>query len=110
MADIHIDREHTLGLPAARQIAAQWARQAETQFGLECRYQQGAVADVLSFSRNGIQGTLRVTKDGFELAAKLGFLFAAFKEKIEAKMVKHLDALIASKPVAGRAGSRDKTL
>jgi len=109
MADIHIDREHALGLPAARQIAAQWAQQAETQFGLECNYQEGAVADVLSFSRNGIQGTLKVTEDGFELAAKLGFLFAAFKEKIEAKIIKNLDALIASKPAARRAGSGDKT-
>ena len=100
MADIHIDREHTLGLPAARQIAFQWAEQAETQFGMECTYEEGTASDLVSFSRTGVHGTLTVTKDGFELAAKLGFLLGAFKEKIEAEIVKNLDALMASKAAA----------
>ena len=114
MADIHIDREHTLGLPAARQIAVQWAEQAEAQFGMECTYAEGTTSDLLSFSRTGVHGTLSVTKDGFELAAKLGFLFGAFKEKIETEIARNLDALIASKAAAPKvtakkAGARKNT-
>ena len=114
MADIHIDREHTLGLQAARQIAVQWAKQAETQFGMDCTYEEGDNGDLVSFSRTGVHGTLTVTKDGFELAAKLSFLFGAFKEKIEAEIVKNLDTLIASKAAAPKvtakkAGARKNT-
>ena len=114
MADIHIDREHTLGLQAARQIAVKWAAQAEAQFGMECRYQEGDASDLLSFSRSGVRGTLSVTKDGFVLAAKLGFLLGAFKEKIQAEIVKNLDTLIASKAAAPKvtakkAGARKNT-
>ena len=114
MADIHIDREHTLGLHEARQIAFQWAEQAETEFGMECTYEEGDDSDLVSFNRTGVHGTLTVTKDGFELAAKLGFLLGAFKEKIEAEIVKNLDTLIASKAAASKvaakkAGARKKT-
>lgn len=103
MADIHIDREHTLGLHEARQIAFKWAEQAEAEFGMECTYEEGTTSDLVSFSRTGVHGTLSVTDDGFELAAKLGFLLGAFKEKIEAEIVRNLDALIARKAAAPKA-------
>ncbi len=97
MADIHIDRAHTLGLPEARQIAVQWAEQAKAKFGMECTYEEGPTRDLVSFSRTGVHGTLSVTQDGFELQAKLGFLLGAFKEKIEAEIVRNLDSLMATK-------------
>ena len=100
MADIHIDREHTLGLHEARQIAFQWAEQAEAQFGMECTYEEGTTSDLVRFNRTGVHGTLSVTADSFELAAKLGFLLGVFKEKIEAEIVKNLDTLITSKAAA----------
>jgi len=103
MADIHIDRPHTLGLHQARLIAFQWAEQAEAEFGMECTYEEGPTSDLVSFSRTGVHGTLSVTKDGFELAAKLGFLLGAFKEKIETEIVRNLDALMATKAAAPRA-------
>ena len=31
MPDIHIQRDHSLGLPAARKIAFQWAEQVEEE-------------------------------------------------------------------------------
>jgi putative polyhydroxyalkanoate system protein len=113
MADIHIDREHTLGLQEARQIAFNWAEQAEAEFGMECTYEEGTTSDLVSFSRLGVHGTLSVTADRFELAAKLGFLLGAFKEKIEAEIVRNLDALIARKAgthksAAKKAGPRKK--
>ena len=114
MADIHIDREHTLGLHEARQVAFKWAEQAEAEFGMECTYEEGTTSDLVSFNRTGVHGTLSVTKDSFELAAKLGFLLGAFKEKIEAEIVKNLDTLIAGKAAAPKAaakkaGARKKT-
>jgi putative polyhydroxyalkanoate system protein len=89
-----------LGLPAARKLAFKWAEQAEQDFDMECTYEEGKTEDLVSFSRSGVSGTLNVTKDQFELSAKLGFLLGAFKGKIEAEIVKNLDALLAEKPVA----------
>lgn len=95
MSGIHIVREHSLGLAAARKIAFEWAEQAEQKFAMECTYAQGAQEDELAFTRTGVDGTLLVRKDRFELNAKLGFLLGAFKEKIEGEIVKNLDALLA---------------
>ena len=100
MADIHLEREHALGLPAARKIAFTWAEQAEAKFGLECTYAQGQASDLVSFSRSGVQGTLAVTENNFEINVTLGFLAGVFKDKIEAEMVKNLDALITARPAA----------
>jgi len=100
VSDIHIHRTHTLGLAAARKIAFQWAEQAEQDFDMACTYEEGKAEDLVSFSRSGVSGTLSVTKDQFELNAKLGFLLGAFKGKIEAEIVKNLDALLAAKPAA----------
>ncbi|MEO7159623.1 MAG: polyhydroxyalkanoic acid system family protein [Polaromonas sp.] len=109
MADIYIEREHALGLPEARKIAFQWAEQAEEEFGMECTYEEGHASDLVSFSRSGVQGTLAVTKTGFEVEAKLGFLLGAFKDTIEAEIVKNLDTLMAQKPAAHKPAARGKT-
>ena len=100
MADIQIHREHALGLPQARKIAFTWAEQAEEQFDMTCTYEEGETEDLVSFSRSGVNGTLTVTREHFDLNARLGFLLGAFKEKIEGEIVKNLDALIAKKPPA----------
>ncbi len=97
MADLHIVREHALGLSKARKIAFQWAEQVEADFAMECSYTQGKTSDEVEFSRSGVKGTLLVTKDHFELQAQLGFLVGAFKHRIEAEIVKNLDALLALK-------------
>ena len=97
MADIHIEREHALGLPEARKIALKWAEQVKDKFDMECTYEEGMASDRLSFSRSGVQGTLNVTANDFEISAQLGFLVGMFKEKIEAEIVKNLDALIDKK-------------
>jgi len=106
MADIHIQRDHTLGLAEARKVAFQWAEQAEEKFDMECTYEEGKSEDLVSFTRSGVNGTLAVTKDSFELNAKLGFLLGAFKDKIETEIVKNLDALIARKPAAAKPAAK----
>lgn len=103
MADIHIERTHSLGLAKARKVAFQWAEQAEERLDMACTYEEGDADDLLSFSRAGVSGTLAVTSDGFELNAKLGFLLGAFKDRIEEEIVKNLDALIAREPAKKQA-------
>lgn len=97
MADIHIEREHTLGLAQARKIAFQWAEQVEEKFDMSCTYEEGATEDEVSFTRSGVSGTLKVSADLFELDARLGFLLGAFKDRIEGEIVKNLDTLLAQK-------------
>jgi putative polyhydroxyalkanoate system protein len=109
MADIHIEREHTLGLPAARKLAWQWAEQAENEFDMSCTYEEGSQADEVQFTRSGVSGCLRVTSERFVLDAKLGFLLGAFKERIESEIVKNLDTLLAAKkPGAKKAPAKKK--
>ena len=105
MADLHIVREHTLGLTKARKIAFQWAEQAETEFGMACAYNEGDTADEVCFSRSGVKGTLEVDASRFELRAQLGFLVGAFKHRIEAEIVKNLDTLLAA-PTKKRASKK----
>jgi putative polyhydroxyalkanoate system protein len=102
MADIHIRRKHQLGLAGARKIAWQWAEQAEDEFGMSCTYEEGGDCDAVGFTRSGVDGTLTVAADHFELDAKLGFLLGAFKDRIEAEIVKNLDELLAAKKPAAR--------
>ena len=104
MPDIRIHRPHQLGLNAARSVAHAWARKAEAKFGLACVYEEGDGQDVLHFSRAGVQGTLQVQADQFDLAAELGFLFGAFQGRIETEISAQLDKLLNAQP-AGDAGA-----
>lgn len=113
MANVHILRKHTLGLPEARKIAFRWAEQVEKDFGMACTYDEGSTQDEVAFTRSGVSGSLQVTKDTFELDAKLGFLLGAFKDRIEGEIVKNLDALLAGeaapkKPAAKKAVAKKK--
>ena len=108
MANLHIRREHTLGLPAARKIALNWAEQVEQEFDMECEYLEGKTSDTVRFTRSGVKGTLEVGPELFELEATLGFLLGAFKGKIEAEVVKTLDQLLAAKPAAKKAAAKKK--
>ncbi len=98
MATLHILRNHSLGLAKARKVAFEWAEQAESDFGMTCSYEEGKTDDRVTFTRSGVNGSLHVTKDKFELDAKLGFLLGAFKDRIESEIVKNLDNLLAGKP------------
>ena len=104
MPDIHIRREHGLGLARAREVAASWAEQVRTEFGMDCTVLEGQTSDTVEFSRSGVQGTLIVAADHFALDARLGFLLGAFARRIESEIKKNLDALLARS--AGPAGPR----
>lgn len=117
MADLHITREHALGLAEARKLAFKWAEAAEERFDMECTYEEGKTSDLVTFTRAGVDGELKVTKDKFVLDARLGFLLGAFKDRIEGEIVKNLDELLAQnspakafdKAVAKRAPAKAAT-
>ena len=105
MPDIHIHRDHTLGLARAREIAWQWAEEAEKKFEMECTVLEGEDSDTVEFKRSGVTGELVVAADHFELQAKLGFLMGAFAGTIQSEIEKNLDALLAGakKPAAKKS-------
>ena len=94
MADIHIHRDHQLGLAKARKVALEWAEQVESGFGMECVILEGETTDTVEFTRSGVKGELIVAADHFTLDAKLGFLLGVFSRKIESEIEKNLDALL----------------
>jgi putative polyhydroxyalkanoate system protein len=100
VADLHIARKHTLGLAQARKLAFNWAEQVESDLGMQCIYEEGRSADKVTFSRAGVKGELQVTKDMFELDAKLGFLLGAFKDRIETEITDMLNKLLSAENVA----------
>ena len=95
MPDIHIQRDHALGLAQARKLAFTWAETAEEKFAMECSYEEGKTSDLVTFTRSGVNGELKVTKNRVELDARLGLLLGAFKDRIESEIVKNLDQLLA---------------
>lgn len=107
MADIHIHRDHTLGLAKARKIAWKWAEEVESKFDMECTVIEGDTSDTVEFKRTGVSGRLIVAGEHFELDAKLGFLLGAFSKTIEGEITKNLDALLAaSKPAAKKPAAK----
>jgi putative polyhydroxyalkanoate system protein len=104
--DIQITRDHALGLPEARKVAFKWAEQAEEKFDMQCTYEEGKVSDLVSFTRSGVNGTLKVTDKVFELEARLGFLLGAFKDRIEGEITKNLDALLAKRTKAAKPAAK----
>ena len=104
MPDIRILRTHQLGLAQARELALQWADQATDQFGMACTHQENSAAHEVSFRRSGMHGRLRVSGELFEMDASLGFLFGAFKERIEQEIARKLDALLDDHPADKQPG------
>jgi putative polyhydroxyalkanoate system protein len=114
MPDIHIHRDHQLGLTKAREVALQWAEEAEKKFDMECTILEGETSDTVAFVRSGVTGELIVAPDHFDLTARLGFLLGAFSRTIETQIEQNLDALLdssnaalaKSRPVAKKAAGR----
>jgi len=107
VSDIHIHRDHQLGLTKARAVALQWAEEVEAKFDMECTILEGETSDTVEFTRSGVKGELIVAADHFDLSAKLGFLLGAFSKTIESEIMKNLDALLAkNKPAATKAAGK----
>ena len=109
MPDIHIHREHRLGLAKARKVALQWAEEAEKKFDMECTIIEGEASDTVEFVRSGVKGELRVEAHQFTLDATLGFLLGAFRKTIESEIEKNLDALLSKGAAAAAKPAAKKT-
>ena len=94
MPDIHLEREHKLGLAKARKLALQWAELAEQKFGMACTILEGKTSDTVEFTRSGVTGELLVEANRFTVDAKFGFLIGAFSKTIEAEIEKNLEGLL----------------
>ena len=103
MPDIHIHRDHDLGLAKARKVAFQWATDAENRFEMECTIIERKTSDTVEFTRSGLTGELLVEAHQFTLDAKLGFLLGAFSKTIESEIEKNLDALLAKGSATAKA-------
>ena len=104
MADLHLHREHTLGLARARKVAMKWAEDVESKLDMECTMIEGDDEDVLEFTRSGVDGRMTVAATFFDLEAKLGFLLKPFLASIEAEVRKQLEEALAKEEAkAGKA-------
>jgi putative polyhydroxyalkanoate system protein len=103
MPAIRIHRDHALGLERAREVAWQWAEDAEARFDMECTVLEGETSDTVEFTRSGCSGTLIVAADHFTLDARLGILLGAFAKTIESQIEGNLDALLAKEAKRGAA-------
>jgi putative polyhydroxyalkanoate system protein len=108
MPDIRIHRKHKLGLAKAREIAWKWAEDVEEKFDMECTVVEGETSDTVEFKRIGVNGSLIVAADHFDLDARLGFLLGAFSKTIENEIERNLDRLLESsaKPAAKKASGK----
>ena len=95
MAEIRIRRDHTLGLARARKVAWKWAEHVEKEYEMECTVVEGETSDTVQFKRSGVNGSMIVTAEHFEVSAKLGLLMGAFAGQIQAEVARQLDEALA---------------
>jgi putative polyhydroxyalkanoate system protein len=90
MSKITIHRPHHLSHKKAKEVAESLALDLQEKFSLRYAW----VGDHLEFNRPGVTGRLRVGPGELEMHVELGFLLAAFRQKIEAEIHRELDELL----------------
>ncbi|OYT98831.1 MAG: polyhydroxyalkanoic acid synthase [Burkholderiales bacterium PBB1] len=107
MPDFTIQRDHSLGIDGARQLARHWAHHARRQHEMDCRIRAEDDCERVAFERTGVRGELIATADRFKLTVTLGFLLSGFSDRIRSEIEKNLDAAIAKATAAsgGDAGA-----
>jgi putative polyhydroxyalkanoate system protein len=82
MADIHLERKHTMGLKKAKAAAQKVADDLAADYGIASTWD----GDVLRFERKGVSGELVVAADRVLLDARLSLLLAPMRPRIEAQV------------------------
>jgi putative polyhydroxyalkanoate system protein len=90
MADIALTRSHELGLKGAKVAADKMAEKLGEKFDLTGDWK----GNVLSFSRPGVNGTLKISETDMALEVTLGFLLKAMKGPIEKAVIENLDKVL----------------
>ncbi|MBN9460483.1 MAG: polyhydroxyalkanoic acid system family protein [Burkholderiales bacterium] len=91
MSEIHLQRRHKLGLQKAKEAAQKVADDMAESFDIASEWDGNA----LNFSRAGVSGRMKITRDKVVLEARLGLLLAAFKPRIEERLQKDFDRYFA---------------
>lgn len=94
LANFWVKRNHTLGLLQMRKNAFNWAVYAESEFSMNCIYEEGELEDLVIFSKPGAKGRLMISSNLLELHILLGVLLTPFKVSIENEIVKNLDLIL----------------
>ena len=87
MSRIHLRRSHDLTAKAARQRVDRMAEALGKRFEAECEWD----GDVLSIEHPNVSGTVKLGKKEIVLDAKLGFLLALFRHRVDAEIAGILD-------------------
>ena len=104
MANIHIQRAHSMPLKKARDAANDFAKRLNEKFDLQSEWD----GDTLHFERSGVSGTLALTKSEVTIDLKLGFLLSAFAGKMEGHISDNLNQLFGNtgEKAAGKADAK----
>ncbi len=87
MSKIHLRREHDFTPKAARKKVERVADVLAKRFDAACEWN----GDVLSVTHPSISGKVVVGKNDIVVEAKLGFLLAMFRDRIDEELVRILD-------------------
>jgi len=87
MTLIHLRRRHALTPKAARQRVERMSKALAGKFGADCRWQ----GDVLAIEHPNVNGTVSIESDEIVVEAKLGFLLAMFRDRVDQELVTILD-------------------
>jgi putative polyhydroxyalkanoate system protein len=82
MADIRVEKAHTLGREAALQAALRVAERMKEKAQVEFR----VAGDVIEFERTGAKGRLTVTDDRVVAEVKLGLMLKPMRGLVESKI------------------------
>ena len=83
MADIEIEKEHSLDFNTAREQAKKWLESAKDKFGIEANYVEGETEDNVTITRKGIDGKATLYANKIRFEATLGFFARPLKGKIK---------------------------
>jgi putative polyhydroxyalkanoate system protein len=87
MSRIYLRREHELTSQAARRKVERVAEVLAKRFDAACEWK----GDVLEISHPSVNGKVVVGEDDVVVEAKLGFLLAMFRDRIDEELVRVLD-------------------
>lgn len=88
MSRIQLRRSHDLTAKAARQKVDRMAAALAKRFEAECNWK----GNVLSIEHSSVTGKVVVGKDEIVVDAKLGFLLAMFRDRVDEELAQILDA------------------
>lgn len=87
MSDISISRKHSKSIKDARSAVNKVAAAIAKRFSVHHEWD----ADVLNFSRSGVDGHIALTKGLVQVNVKLGFLLGMLRKPIEQEIERVLD-------------------